>query len=745
MTFRFRSKRQGIFSAFFAIAVFCCMLACDGLAQDEVSEKRPVPPAVDRNEARKEIESLIPLNAQSRTEQVALAKTLVDTALETKDDWTSRFVLLNLAREQSMSAGDIQAVFETIALIDKEYEFNSDALRVAALREIGNSKGIASKDLDRLREIGMAMVNQFIRDQQYAKASATCDTLQETGKRLRSMPLVKEMETIAVRVDLMAKAYAPVPGALRILQTNADDPAANQTVGQYLAFARGSWNASLTHLAKSSDPQLSKLAQLELQKPSDGKTQLEIADQWLALADTKNTNTLAYTMIKSRAAGWYKRAFGSLTGLAKQKAKVRLEDLTKSGIRPVDPSSPDQDPVLSVSSVAADTSHTTADLPLVFDGIRDARWSRGQTFDLIELFRPQNDIVSGSWSKNGGKLIIAATKDFTRVRFPVIPPDEYDLELDVESRTNKDILNFTLPLPGGSRVGVQIGYQQKSNSHIAGYESIDGKLIHESPLTINQRFLQPGKRTKIRIAVRRQSVITSVNDKPIIRYIGDLKGFNSYPNWESKAKLAVVFGCHAGSSFMVHEAKIRPVASSAKIPSQRPEYFRSPELRGVSAKFDSHEQVFVDDLPVASFRVSIGTLGLKGQIRSLRTDNVILPKIIHEGKEVAHAVSLHPWQDGSCTVVYNLEGKFKTFEALVGCIRSKSGYVNADHKIKGTIYFRIFGDGRLLSDITGAKVRGAMKTLKADVTGVKTLTLVTHCRGNSWSTWSGWLNPVLTK
>ena len=712
-------------------------------AQD--SARIPVPTSDARKAARKEIASLIPLQASTREAHGKLGKKLLDTGLDTEGDPPSQFALLNLAREQFEAAGDIKLAFDVINQIEERFVIDPDSVRIDALRNVGKASGVTPTQRDDIKALGMQMVDRLSEQKEYAKAAAVAKTLLSSARALRSTKMIGEMQTLAVQSQRIATAYESVAKSLETLKSSPDDPDSNLVVGRFLTFFRSDWQTGFQHLAKSNDPSLKPIATLELESPGDGNKQLQLADHWLEYAGNANADPLRKPIALGRAASWYKRASENLAGLSKQKAKIRVEQLAADKVVPID-----LDAKRSITSVAAVSSDPEASAttgseqyPIVANGIYDARRTRVSEIDLLQYVSPARDQILGTWTEQGNALRVVASKDHTRIRLPVIPPDEYDLEMEIESRSAEDMISLAFPGGRGVRLGLLFG--KDGGSSFSGLEMLRGKGYRKNGTAIPRSFLSVGKRTVLRVAVRHQGIATTFDGKPGPSYRGDMSKFEVFPKWEEPHRLSFAFGCHANSHVVLHSAKLTPVKPSSKTQSLTPMYWQHPTSAGVPFSHANREKVFIDELPVASFRVGSGTLGLRGATGRAVSDKGSLARVTHNGVAIPHALSVRAWENGEATVVFNIDGKFKNFEALVGPLRVSNSQLNRQTKMNGTAYFRIYGDGRLLVQTNGQKIRDDMKPIKVDVTGIKTLTLATACRGAAWGGWCAWLNPTLTK
>ncbi|MEM7478743.1 MAG: NPCBM/NEW2 domain-containing protein [Planctomycetota bacterium] len=147
-------------------------------------------------------------------------------------------------------------------------------------------------------------------------------------------------------------------------------------------------------------------------------------------------------------------------------------------------------------------------------------------------------------------------------------------------------------------------------------------------------------------------------------------------------------------------------------------------------------KVFLDELPETSFVVAHGTLGKLGRAGVPGASSIRVAK-----QKFAHGLQLHPPSWGTSRVTYRLGGAYTKLSA--GVAVAENG--NLGKKVKGTLTFEIWGDGKKLAEKAGIKTCGKPFPITADITGVDSLVLVVRCAGTSASAWATWLNPVLEK
>jgi hypothetical protein len=145
------------------------------------------------------------------------------------------------------------------------------------------------------------------------------------------------------------------------------------------------------------------------------------------------------------------------------------------------------------------------------------------------------------------------------------------------------------------------------------------------------------------------------------------------------------------------------------------------------------ETVFLDDLAEQDVIVGQGTLGKHG-------DAGYFPpgKVKVRGVQPPHAVSMHPPTNGSSTVSYNLDGKYRTFTSIAAIMDDAK-------QMQSKAVFHMSGDGKQLWTSRPLRGAGEFQECSIRVAGVRTLKLEVICTGPYNGTHAVWVAPMLTK
>jgi len=210
------------------------------------------------------------------------------------------------------------------------------------------------------------------------------------------------------RIGALQKAFAKIAKARDTLEKSPADPAANEAVGRFYAFAKDDWDRGLPLLARGAEGTVKSAAALELQRPADIDTQVKVADLWRNVADTdRDENAVSAATLRARH--WYLLASGALSDDAER--KPIFDKLDKLRLYPTK--------VVIVNSHNGqynDRGTLLADLKLLLDGkvVLTRRftlpWKRATSIPVpvpVRLPRTQADAVQIDvlkWQGLGGVL-----------------------------------------------------------------------------------------------------------------------------------------------------------------------------------------------------------------------------------------------------------------------------------------------------------------------------------------------------
>ncbi|HEX4130053.1 MAG TPA: protein kinase [Pirellulales bacterium] len=106
------------------------------------------------------------------------------------------------------------------------------------------------------------------------------------------------------------------------------------------------------------------------------------------------------------------------------------------------------------------------------------------------------------------------------------------------------------------------------------------------------------------------------------------------------------------------------------------------------------------------------------------------------GKQPAHALFEHPYQDATAVVTFALDGKYDEFRATAGLAKRPDR--------KGVVTFRVMGDDQQLWASPPMEKQQEGLDVNLSVRGIDRLRLEVHCDGDAHSAHAVWIDPRLT-
>jgi hypothetical protein len=284
--------------------------------------------------------------AATPAEKAAWAKKMLGLAGEAKQDPTARFVLLKVARDIAIEAGDAETALGAAHATAESFRVDGFKLRTNTLLEV--AKSAASPNDNRLLATrAPALVAQAVARDEYDLASQLGRVALAAARKARDQALARQLIVLGKEVERVAKAHEKVQDALATLERKPADPDANQAAGEYFCFSKGDWNKGVAMLALGSDPVLKELGRKELEGAGSPEEQAKMGDGWWDAAAERRG--LQRDAMMRRAGFWYEQARPKVTAvLLSAKLSKRLEEIAKLGPPGVAQAAPSGGPVLGV-------------------------------------------------------------------------------------------------------------------------------------------------------------------------------------------------------------------------------------------------------------------------------------------------------------------------------------------------------------------------------------------------------------
>jgi hypothetical protein len=292
--------------------------------------RAPVPDAGVLKEKEKLVREVFKTDYAKKApgDRIALAKKLLQQAVETKDDPGAQYIMLREAADLAAQSGDAATAVQAVGTLAGSFEVDGPRLKLGVLSTLAQEA--------KTPESAKAAAEQYLKLVDEAAASDDFDIAEKAAAA--AVPAARKAKDVALTVradakireaaDLKARG-ARVKAARETLLANPDDPAANLELGQFECFTRGNWDVGLPLLAKGSNEDLKALAQKDLARPDGVQEQVDLGDAW---KDRSDKESAGKQKLRERAVHWYEQAYPRTSGLLKLKLEKAIAALAGGGV-----------------------------------------------------------------------------------------------------------------------------------------------------------------------------------------------------------------------------------------------------------------------------------------------------------------------------------------------------------------------------------------------------------------------------
>ena len=268
--------------------------------------------------------------AKTAAQKVAIAVNLRKTAREGTPNPAERFVLLRLARDIAVQAGDVAAAFA--AIDEMAQTFAVDPLAMKSEMLAGMAERARPNSRGQLADAAVELIPQAVEAENFDVAKELAGVAGSLAAKGHDRELGQRVRAAQKELAESVKAAEAVGAARETLKDHPTDPDANLVLGRYQCFVRGQWNEGLKHLAAGADEELKALAEQDMAaRQANPDESVKLADAWWNLsrkAGGKNREGMAL-----RAGAWYRQALeqGLSAGILRTRVERRLAEIEKLG------------------------------------------------------------------------------------------------------------------------------------------------------------------------------------------------------------------------------------------------------------------------------------------------------------------------------------------------------------------------------------------------------------------------------
>jgi hypothetical protein len=425
--------------------------------------------------------------AKTAEQKVAVCKKFVALANASADDSIAQYVLLRQANALAVDAKNVEFALRADDETSRLFQTDLLVTKLATLEALNKLQRLPSEaqsiavSASQLADIALAA-------DQLKTANRLCEIAIENAKQSKDLKLAKQLLDKSNRFSDFDKQYQQFAQARATLEKNPQSPDANLIVGRYSCFVKGDWNTGLGHLALSSDEDLKRLANADLNSPSKPEDQTALGDLWWKLSETQPYEVSG--KIQERARYWYQKALPHVDGFTKSKIEHRLK-------------------------IDADSNGT---------GSEGAPVAKPES--ILKSVRVNENRIAGSWKLEKGDLLSGTEGgDHSLFQIPRKPGDEYKLSAIVTVEKGNNALAFFLPSQGSDFIVQFDGWDK--GKQCSGISYIDG-ATHTTPKNpngtrVDATIFSPGKPVRIEITVTRGSIVAEADGKIVTKWNGDFK------------------------------------------------------------------------------------------------------------------------------------------------------------------------------------------------------------------------------
>jgi hypothetical protein len=257
----------------------------------------------------------------------ALADTMLRLARQTNNDPALRYVALVTARDLAGAAGDIGLA---LGIIDEiATQFTTDTLSMkAVIVQLAIDKTTAKEEDEAIVALALSMLEDALAQDNYGAGDVLVKAGTAAAAKAQSDTLASKVKRAAQDLQQARKEFGRMAPIIAVLAQTPDDPAANVAMGRYQCLVKGNWDKGLPMLLKGQDKVYGGLASRDLAAPKEPPGQLDLGDEYAALAG--NEKGLTQKMLLKRALHWYAMCLPALPrGLSKVRVDKAVEDISK--------------------------------------------------------------------------------------------------------------------------------------------------------------------------------------------------------------------------------------------------------------------------------------------------------------------------------------------------------------------------------------------------------------------------------
>ncbi|HUQ67898.1 MAG TPA: LamG domain-containing protein [Planctomycetaceae bacterium] len=300
--------------------------AQSNLAEPDGPSRQPVPNPAVLMQAVNSLKSLYATDysraAKAGGSKLVLAKKLLETAAETRNEPISKYAALTEAKRLSLEVGDVATAFQSVELMTTEYELSALTEKTSIIEQLGS----AGSTVSTLRELAKKLpsaLEETASAEDFRSAKKIHSVAVEAARRLGDNAFSNRLDRAKTDLEGIELQFAEYTEAKKSLARDPRDKSANRIVGLYLGLRRDNWEEGEKHILLAQDDVLHPLFVRQCSPPGDASEQGALADAWWDWALLQKG--ISKSQARELAVSWYRLCQVGLAGLARTRADDRLK------------------------------------------------------------------------------------------------------------------------------------------------------------------------------------------------------------------------------------------------------------------------------------------------------------------------------------------------------------------------------------------------------------------------------------
>jgi len=299
----------------------------------------PVPVALELEEAEKRVKEAFEAQYAKRkpNDRVELAKNLLETAMETRGDLPTRYVLLRESSDVAARSGAFRLTMSTIDELERTFDVDPLAVRLDALTKLTRSAKIPLAHAY-VAGAAMELFDRALRKIDFDTAKKAHSLATKSGRKSKDAWIQENLGRRSSTLLWVKKTSRKLEAAATKLAEDSEDGEANRRIGEFLCFLVGDWDEGLAHLEQSDDEKLAKIASVDASRPPNTDRQVALGLAWAKWAKARRSSEAAIRdAAYARARRWLLEAKKEASGLAAKEVENTLLEIPEIPLIELEP------------------------------------------------------------------------------------------------------------------------------------------------------------------------------------------------------------------------------------------------------------------------------------------------------------------------------------------------------------------------------------------------------------------------